>query len=69
MPIWAGAITENDSMQLERIEKCAIGILLVKDYISYENALHILSMETLKTRSDKPEYNPVKGKKKDNKEA
>ena len=49
-PVWAGAVTEEDSMKLERIQKCAFRILLGNDYISYENALHILQMETLKMR-------------------
>ena len=45
-PVWAGAITVEASMKIERVQKCAFRIVLDNDYISYKIALHILNMET-----------------------
>ena len=38
-PAWQGALTLNDKYDIERVQRCALHIILGKDYISYKNAL------------------------------
>ena len=49
-PVWAGAVTQEQSMKIERIQKCALRIILGEEYVNYENALHKINIESLKTR-------------------
>ena len=48
--VWNGGITVAQSAQLERVQKCALAIILSNNYIDYENALSETQFETLATR-------------------
>ena len=49
-PVWHSGLTKQQSNQIERIQKQAFRIILGKDYIGYEVACTILSMEPLHAR-------------------
>ena len=49
-PVWHSGLTKQQSNQIERIQKQAFRIILGQDYISYEVACTILSMEPLYIR-------------------
>lgn len=51
--IWHSSLTQEDSIALERVQKNAFRNILQERYISYENALNLLSMETLHQRREK----------------
>ena len=48
--VWHFNITEEKSTDLERVQKVACKIILQDDYISYDHALEILNLDTLKER-------------------
>ena len=50
--VWHKSLTLENEVDLERIQKSAFRIILGNDYISYENALYVLGMETLKDRRE-----------------
>ena len=47
---WNFNITEEESMDLERVQKVACKIILQDNYICYDNALETLDLNTLKDR-------------------
>ena len=49
-PAWNGALTVKDVQNLERIQKLAVKIILGGDYVSYNEALETLNLETLQER-------------------
>ena len=49
-PVWSAGITVSESKQIERVQKAAFSIILGKNYVSYEQALAELKMETLEHR-------------------
>ena len=48
--IWHSSLTYQNIEDIERIQKCALRIILGKRYKSYEEALDILNLKTLKDR-------------------
>ena len=52
-PAWHGAITKEEVINIERIQKSAAHIILGEDYFSYRVALKFLKLETLQSRRDK----------------
>ena len=48
--VWNYSITEEESTDLERVQRLAIKISLQDDYISCEQALEDLNLETLSER-------------------
>ena len=50
VPVWTSSITKQEEMKIERVQKSFLHIALGNDYLSYENALEIAGMETLKLR-------------------
>ena len=48
--VWHSALTVQNSLDIERVQKSAVAIILGNDYISYENALQTLKLEKLSTR-------------------
>ena len=50
--VWHYDITQEEVLDLERVQKCAFRIILQDDYLSYEHALQTLEMDTLKARRD-----------------
>ena len=45
--VWHSGLTEENSQDLERIQKSALRIILQESYSTYENALNFLEMESL----------------------
>ena len=50
VPVWHPALTLEESTQIERVQRCALYIILGENYENYTNALEILELETLKER-------------------
>ena len=50
VPAWQGAITQAEKLELERVQKCALYIILGDEYGSYNLALKKLHLENLEAR-------------------
>ena len=50
--VWSSAITEGESLELERVQKVALRIMLKDDYVSYEHALKVTNLQTLSDRRE-----------------
>ena len=50
--VWHSGLTEENSQDLERIQKSALRIILQESYSTYENALNFLEIETLYDRRE-----------------
>ena len=50
VPAWQGSLTLGQKTDLERVQKCAVHIMLGKNYSSYETALESLNLENLEDR-------------------
>ena len=53
VPAWQGAITQQERINLERVQKSAAHIILGDDYFSYKMALKHLNLESLESRRNK----------------
>ena len=53
VPAWQGSVSAAEKLDVERVQKCAIRIILGFKYSSYTSALELLSLETLDKRRDK----------------
>ena len=53
VPAWHGAITQEERVDIERIQKCAANIILGEEYSSYREALESLNLQSLQSRRDK----------------
>ena len=51
--VWNSSITRGEQLDIERVQKCALRIILKDNYQSYENSLKLCGLETLKTRRNK----------------
>ena len=51
--VWHFDITEEESSDLERVQKVALKIILQEDYTTYEDALECLNLDTLRRRREK----------------
>ena len=51
--VWHPGLTQNNTVDIERVQKSALAIILGKSYNSYENALKLLNIEKLTTRREK----------------
>ena len=54
--IWHSTLTEENKEDLERVQKNACRNILQERYVNYENALHILKIDTLFLRREKLLY-------------
>ena len=50
--VWSTSLTQEDENKIDRVQKIALRIILRENYQSYDNALQIPSLQTLKTRRD-----------------
>ena len=50
--VWHSGLTEENAQDLERVQKSALRLILKESYKSYENALNILEIESLKERRE-----------------
>ena len=48
--VWNFSLTEQNPEDLERVQKCALKIILGENYLSYESALEDLNLSDLKSR-------------------
>ena len=53
VPAWHGAITEEEKLDIERVQKSACHIILGDSYISYRSSLKSLNLDPLTLRRDK----------------
>ena len=53
VPAWHGAITQEERVDIERIQKSAAHIILGEEYSSYREALESLNLQSLQSRRDK----------------
>ena len=51
--VWHSSITQNEVIELERIQKVALRIILKHDYVDYDYALKTTGLEKLSTRRQK----------------
>ena len=51
--VWHSSLTEEESDNLERVQKTAIKIILKNNYKGYENGLQKVGLETLTDRREK----------------
>ena len=50
MAVWHPALTGEDRLKIERVQKCALSIILGKEYKSYRSALKHLKLDSLFSR-------------------
>ena len=50
--VWHSSLTDENSEDLERVQKSALKIILQENYKSYELALEVLDLESLKERRE-----------------
>ena len=50
VPVWQPALTQQESTQIERVQRCAFYIIMGEDYASYAAALSILEIDSLEDR-------------------
>ena len=50
MPVWQPALTQNEVKQIERVQRCALYIILGEQYLNYEHARNLLNCEDLNER-------------------
>ena len=51
--VWHAGLTQINTSDIERVQKSALAIILGPKYISYENALKSVNLESLKMRREK----------------
>ena len=50
--LWHSSLTQKCESNLERVQKSALKIILGDKYVSYENALKVLKLQSLKERRE-----------------
>ena len=45
--VWHSSLTQEDSENLERVQKTALKVILQQNYKNYQNALNTLNLENL----------------------
>ena len=53
VPAWNGGISQAQQVDIERVQKCALHIILDDEYFSYKNAIYSLHLESLVKRREK----------------
>ena len=51
--VWHSSLTQEDTENIERVQKNALSVILRSNYRDYENALEKLNLESLKERREK----------------
>ena len=51
--VWHAGLTQINTSDIERVQKSALAIILGPQYSSYDNALKLVKMESLKKRREK----------------
>lgn len=55
--VWHSGLTKEDSIQIERVQKCALAVTLGMEYRSYEDACDLLQIQYLNERRTQLSYN------------
>ena len=50
VPVWQPALTAQEKSQIERVQKCALYIILGSNYVGYKHALNLIGCESLEDR-------------------
>ena len=50
VPVWQPALTQIEMKQIERVQRCALYIILGEEYYSYDHAMDLLECENLNDR-------------------
>ena len=53
VPVWHGAKTNNERLEIERVQKGSLHLILGEKYVNYKNALELTNLETLEDRRNK----------------
>ena len=48
--VWNSSITKGEQLDIERVQKCTLRIILKDDYTSYLESLEMTGLQTLKAR-------------------
>ena len=51
--VWHSSLTIGEELEIERIQRCALRLILSDEYETYESALEVANLETLKNRRNK----------------
>ncbi len=51
--VWHSSLTKNNSSDLERVQKCALKVILGEKYLNYKNALEMVKLDSLEERREK----------------
>ena len=57
VPVWTPGLTKHEIYQIERVQKCALHVILGEDYLSYDMAVKALDVEKLSDRRAKLSLN------------
>ena len=55
--VWSSSLTKGEEYDIERIQKVALRIIFTDEYTTYEHALNLTTLPTLKTRRSKLCFN------------
>ena len=50
VPVWQPALTQHETKQIERVQRCALYIILGEEYTHYDQALTMLDCDNLNER-------------------
>ena len=48
--VWNSSITKGEQLDIERVQRCALRVILKENYESYEDALKLCNLDSLKAR-------------------
>ena len=48
--VWHSSLTRGEELDIERIQRCALRLILCENYIDYESALEVTNLKTLQER-------------------
>ena len=58
--VWHSSLTQGQELELEQVQKVALRIILKEEYVSYDNALDLCSLQKLGDRRNQLCYNFAK---------
>ena len=51
--VWHSSLTKNNEMDIERVQKAALKVILKDKYVNYHKALRLLDLESLHVRRER----------------
>ena len=48
--VWHSSLTRGEELEIERIQRCALRLILGETYVDYESSLEVANQKTLKDR-------------------